>query len=194
MAQLRSSASDNELLNFYLQGDETSLAILIKRHKTKIFTQIMMFVKDQMTAEDLFQDTFIKALETIKAGRYNDEGKFGQWVSRIAYNMCVDHHRRNKRKPGVVSTDDFDIFDVLKNSEKAADENMMSNQSAAQVRKLVDMLPDEQREVIMLRHFADLSFKEISALTNVSINTALGRMRYALINIRKMILEKQLAM
>jgi RNA polymerase sigma-70 factor (ECF subfamily) len=179
----KKSTTDLELINDFKTGSEQAIALLIKRYKTKVFSQIMMFVRDQMTAEDIFQDTFIKAIDTIKSGKYIDEGKFSQWICRIAFNMCVDHHRRNKRMQTVHSTDEFD-----------AEDGLMQNQTASRVRKLVDMLPADQREVVLLRHFAELSFKEISDLTHVSINTALGRMRYALINIRRMIDDKQLAM
>jgi RNA polymerase sigma-70 factor (ECF subfamily) len=190
----KKSTTDLELINDFKTGSEQAIALLIKRYKTKVFSQIMMFVRDQMTAEDIFQDTFIKAIDTIKSGKYIDEGKFSQWICRIAFNMCVDHHRRNKRMQTVHSTDEFDVMDILPASNQNAEDGLMQNQTASRVRKLVDMLPADQREVVLLRHFAELSFKEISDLTHVSINTALGRMRYALINIRRMIDEKQLAM
>jgi len=193
MCTARLSATDNELLQSYFSGDERALAYLVKRYKTKVFTQIMMFVRDTMTAEDLFQDTFIKAIETIRSGRYNEEGKFSQWICRIAYNLCVDHFRRNKRAPAIQQTEDFDIFDVIGHSEGSAEERMIRSQTCDKVRYMINQLPGEQKEVIMLRHYADLSFREIAELTNVSINTSLGRMRYALINMRRMMKEKPVA-
>jgi len=174
--------TDQALIDLYLQGDESAFSELLKRHQQKIYTSIYLFVKDRELAEDLFQDVFIKIIDTLRKGSYNHEGKFGQWAIRIAYNMCVDQFRRNKRRTKVSGGDDFDIFDVL----ELPDEN--------RIRSLVDQLPDEQREVVVLRHYADMSFKEISQLTRVSINTALGRMRYALINIRKMMEEQAMVL
>lgn len=185
--------NDRELISRYLhQSDEQAFEELLIRHKNKIYTSIYLFVKDQSLAEDIFQDTFIKIIDTLRQGKYNEEGKFVQWAMRIAYNMCVDHFRRNRRKPTVAPTDTFDIFDVLCNTDDNAETRIIKSQTHARVRQLVDQLPPEQREVVILRHYADMSFKEIAQLTRVSINTALGRMRYALINIRKMIVEKEI--
>ncbi len=188
------SLNDQQLIHRYLDGDERSFEELLKRHKQKIYTSIYLFVKNQSLAEDIFQEVFIKIIDTLRKGKYNHEGKFVQWAMRISYNMCVDYFRRNKRRPKVSPTDTFDIFDVLQTGDDNAEQAIMKSQTHEKIRKLVDMLPDEQREVVILRHYADMSFKEISQLTRVSINTALGRMRYALINIRKMIEEKEVSL
>ncbi len=188
------SCNDRELIHLYMNGNDAAFECLLNRHKGKIFTSIYMFVKDNDLANDIFQETFIKIIDTIRSGRYNDEGKFLQWALRISYNLCVDLFRKNKRKPTISGSDDFDIFDTVSIAEECEESKIMRNQTHDKIRQLVNFLPQEQREVIMLRHYADLSFKEISELTNVSINTALGRMRYALINIRKMMMEKQISL
>ena len=184
--------SDQQLIENYLAGDETSFELLLNRHKSKIYTSIYLFVKDEDQANDIFQEVFIKIIDTLRKGKYNHEGKFLQWAMRIAYNMCVDQFRRGKRYSKVSSTETFDIFDVLESPEESMEGALMRTQTHDRIRSLVDQLPEEQREVVILRHYADMSFKEIAGLTRVSINTALGRMRYALINMRKMIAEKQL--
>jgi RNA polymerase sigma factor (sigma-70 family) len=189
-----SQVSDQELINFYLNGDHSAFETLLKRHKSKIFTQIYLFTKDRALSEDIFQEVFIKIIHTLREGRYNHEGKFVQWAMRISYNLCVDYHRRNKRRHHLSPTEDFDIFEVLRHSEESADTTMIRDETYARVRSLVDQLPPEQREVVILRHYADMSFKEIAALTQVSINTALGRMRYALINIRKLMQEREVSL
>jgi RNA polymerase sigma factor (sigma-70 family) len=186
--------NDQQLITSYLQGEERAFEELLKRHQQKIYTSIYLFVKEQSLAEDIFQEVFIKIIDTLRKGKYNHEGKFLQWAMRIAYNMCVDYFRRNKRRPQVSPTETFDIFDVLQSHDLNAEQAIMRSQTHEKVRKLVDMLPPEQREVVILRHYADMSFKEIAKLTRVSINTALGRMRYALINMRKMIEEKEIAL
>ncbi|MBL0145115.1 MAG: sigma-70 family RNA polymerase sigma factor [Chitinophagaceae bacterium] len=186
--------TDQQLVHLYVDGDADALATLVMRYKEKIFTSIYLLVKDRYLAEDIFQEVFIKVIDTLRAGKYTDEGKFLPWAMRIAHNMCVDHFRKVKRTPTIKTSDDKDIFEVLNFFEPGADQKMMANQSHDRVRRLVDMLPEDQREVIILRHYADLSFKEISDLTNCSINTALGRMRYGLINLRKMMTEKQIAL
>jgi len=186
--------NDKELILSYLDGNEKAFEELLSRHKQRIFTSIYLFVKDQAKAEDIFQDVFIKIVDTLRKGKYNHEGKFLQWALRISYNMCVDNFRRSKRRPTVSPTETFDIFDILENQEDNAEETIMKSQTHQRIRKLVDQLPPEQREVVILRHYADMSFKEIAQLTRVSINTALGRMRYALINIRRMMEEKQIAL
>ena len=183
--------NDQQLIATYLNGDERAFEELLNRHQQKIYTTIYMFVKDDSLAEDIFQEVFIKIIDTLRKGKYNHEGKFSQWAMRISYNLCVDYFRRNKRRPKVNPTDSFDIFDVLRPNEANAEQNMIKSQTHQKIRRLVDMLPPEQREVVILRHYADMSFKEISKLTRVSINTALGRMRYALINIRKLVEEHQ---
>ena len=183
--------SDQELISNYLEGNERAFEVLLGRHKQKIYTSIYLFVKEQNLAEDIFQEVFIKIIDTLRKGKYNHEGKFLQWAMRIAYNMCVDHFRRSKRHSKVTPTESFDIFDVLQSSDANMEQRIIKSQTHHRVRYLVDQLPPEQREVVILRHYADMSFKEIAQLTRVSINTALGRMRYALINIRKMIEENE---
>ncbi len=183
--------SDQQLIVQYLDGNDRAFEELLNRHQQKIYTSIYLFVKEQSLAEDIMQEVFIKIIDTLRKGKYNHEGKFLQWAMRIAYNMCVDYFRRSKRRPKVSPTDDFDIFDVLESKDLNAEQSIIRSQTHEKVRQLIDMLPPEQREVVILRHYADMSFKEIAKLTRVSINTALGRMRYALINIRKMIEEKE---
>lgn len=185
---------DQELIHMYLDGDSQALSNLVERYKDKIYTSIYLLVKDKYLAEDIFQDVFIKVIDTLNSGRYNDEGKFLPWVMRIAHNSCIDHFRKVKRSPSIKTSDDHDIFEVLNFSEAGADEKMIQSQSHERVRKMLDMLPQDQKEVIIMRHFADLSFKEISNLTGCSINTALGRMRYGLLNLRKLMIEKQIAL
>ena len=186
--------NDQQLIARYLEGDERAFEELLNRHQQKIYTSIYLFVKEQSLAEDIFQEVFIKIIDTLRKGKYNHEGKFLQWALRISYNMCVDYFRRTKRRPQVSPTDTFDIFDVLPLTEENAEQNIIRSQTHDKVRKLVDMLPPEQREVVILRHYADMSFKEIAKLTRVSINTALGRMRYALINLRKLIEKHQVVL
>ena len=188
------SCSDQDLIRGYVNGDERAFELLLNRHKGKIYTSIYMFVKDNDLANDIFQDTFIKVIDTFRSGKYNEEGKFLQWAMRISYNLCIDHFRKNKRRPTIAPSEDFDIFNVVKVVEENEETKIMQTQTYEKVRELVNSLPQEQREVIILRHYAELSFKEIAELTNVSINTALGRMRYALINIRKMISERHISL
>lgn len=186
--------NDQDLIVRYLDGEERAFEELLNRHQQKIYTSIYLFVKDQSLAEDIFQEVFIKIIDTLRKGKYNHEGKFLQWAMRIAYNMCVDHFRRSKRRPKISPTETFDIFDVLQVTDDNAEQFMIRSQTHDKIRSLVDQLPPEQREVVILRHYADMSFKEIAKLTRVSINTALGRMRYALINIRKMVEEKEVVL
>jgi RNA polymerase sigma-70 factor (ECF subfamily) len=186
-------ATDNQLVQSFQQGNNQALEVLVNRYKDKIFTSIKILVKDTFLAEDLFQDVFIKIIDTLRANRYNEEGKFLPWALRIAHNLCVDHFRKVNRTPAIKTSDDHDIFEVLNFSEAGADKLMMKEQSHDLVRRMLDMLPAEQREVIVLRHYADLSFKEIAEMTDCSINTALGRMRYGLINMRKMVEENNVA-
>jgi RNA polymerase sigma factor (sigma-70 family) len=186
--------TDHELIHQFRDGDLHALEALILRHKDKLFTSILFLVKDKYLAEDIFQDVLIKVIDTIRGGRYTEEGKFLPWAMRIAHNLCVDHFRKVKRTPAIKTSDDRDIFEVLNFTEEGADVKMMKRQSHDRVRQMLDMLPDDQKEVIILRHYADLSFKEIASLTNCSINTALGRMRYGLINLRKMMTEKRIAL
>ena len=186
--------SDQQLIHLYMDGEAEALSTLVLRYKDKIYTSIYLLVKDKYLAEDIFQDAFIRIIDTLKTGRYTDEGKFLPWAMRIAHNLCVDHFRKVKRTPAIKTSDDRDIFEVLNFTEEGADAKMMKRQSHDRVRKMLELLPEDQREVIILRHYAELSFKEIAALTNCSINTALGRMRYGLINLRKMMTEKRIAL
>ena len=186
--------NDQQLVHLYIDGNTDALSTLVNRYKDRIYTSIYLLVKDKYMAEDLFQEVFIRIIDTLRSGRYTDEGKFLSWALRIAHNMCVDHFRKIKRSPSIKTSDDRDIFEVLNFSEPSAETKMMQSQSHERVRKMIDMLPDDQREVIVLRHYADLSFKEIADLTKCSINTALGRMRYGLINMREMMAEKQIAL
>lgn len=186
--------NDEVLVLQYMHGNEHALEILIRRHKSKVFTSIFMFVRDQYLAEDLFQDTFIKVVRKLRAGQYQEEGKFLPWVMRIAHNLCIDYYRKTKRTPLITTPEGFDIFNLLQFSNGNPEKIIIRQQSHQKVREMVDRLPVEQKEVVILRHYADLSFKEIADITNVSINTALGRMRYALINLRKMQREKHIAL
>jgi RNA polymerase sigma factor (sigma-70 family) len=189
---LNSVVSEKELIQLYLKGQEEALSVLITRYESKVFTYIKMMVQDQALAEDLFQDTFIKVILTLKNGSYNEEGKFLPWVIRIAHNLTIDHFRRNKRIPTVKNSDDYDVFRTISDNVNNVEEDMVKDQVLKDVKKLVKELPFEQQQVLVLRHYADMSFQEISELTGVSINTALGRMRYALINLRKIIKEKDI--
>jgi RNA polymerase sigma-70 factor (ECF subfamily) len=181
---------DQDLVDLYIKGDESCLEILIARHKKRVFSYIMMVVRDRHLSEDIFQDTFIKVIQTLKRGSYNDEGKFLPWVLRIAHNLVIDHFRRVKRMPLVDAGEDFDIFSVLTLRQGNVEDRMVKKQIRHDIRKAIEQLPSEQREVLIMRHYMDMSFKEIADTTNCSINTALGRMRYALINLKKS-LEKQ---
>lgn len=187
-----SSASDQELINLYLSGNHSCVETLIRRYKRKVFTYIYLNVKDKHLAEDLFQDTFIKVINTLRTGTYNDEGKFLPWVLRIAHNLVIDYYRKSNRIPLIENNDEYDIFNTIQIFDECIEEKMVTDQIHKDVKKLLDLLPDEQREVIVMRHFADMSFKDIAEQTNVSINTALGRMRYALINLRKLVKEKDI--
>jgi len=182
--------SDQELIGKYLAGYEPALEKLIRRHKTRVYAYILMVVKDKELAEDLFQDTFIKVINTFRSGQYKEEGKFIQWVMRIAHNLIIDYFRKAKRIPIVENNDDYDIFDKVRIPVESVEEQLITEQIHRDVKKLIDYLPTEQKEVLVMRHYGDMSFKDIAEVTNVSINTALGRMRYALINLRKLVKEK----
>ena len=186
--------TDHQLIQLFLENEIRALEVLILRHKERLFTSIKFLVKDKHLAEDIFQDLFIKIIDTIRGGGYKEEGKFLPWAMRIAHNLCVDHFRKVKRTPAIKTSDDRDIFEVINFTEDGADVKMMKRQSHDRVRQMLELLPEDQREVIVLRHYADLSFKEIASLTNCSINTALGRMRYGLINLRKMMMQKKIAL
>jgi RNA polymerase sigma factor (sigma-70 family) len=184
--------TDQELIGRYLAGNQSSLESLIHRHKNRIFAYILMIVKEKELAEDLFQDTFIKVINTIRSGSYKEEGKFIQWAMRIAHNLIIDHFRKSKRIPTIENRDDFDIFEKVRIPVESIEERIIIEQIHKDVKKLIDYLPKEQREVLIMRHYGDMSFKDIAEVTNVSINTALGRMRYALINLRKLVDEKNI--
>lgn len=185
--------SDAELIRAYIHGHEYALEVLINRHKDKVYTSVYMLVKDKYLAEDIFQDAFLKVIKTIKDGRYAEQGKFLPWVIRVAHNLCMDHFRRVKQLIPVTLPDGQDITALLGDNLEVTD-HIEKRQVHDSVRKLVEELPEEQREVVVLRMYADMSFKDISEATGVSINTALGRMRYALINLRKLMLDKQLVL
>ena len=189
----KNNMTDDELIQLYANGDERGLEILIERYKSKIYTSIYMRVKDEFEAEDIFQETFIKVINTIKSGKYNEEGKFLPWVIRIAYNMVIDHFRKVKRTPAVVNTEGFDIFEVMDFAEDDVQKTIVRKQVDADLKKIIQLLPDDQKEVLIMRHFCEMSFKEIADITEVSINTALGRMRYALSNLRRLIEENNLS-
>ena len=186
--------SDSELVSSYIDGNEKSLDTLIKRHKQRIYSFIYSKVLDRDLTEDIFQDTFIKVIRTLKLGNYNEQGKFVSWVMRIAHNLVIDHFRKNKRIPKFENSYDFDIFSVLSDSSLNAEKSLIKDQILNDVKKLIEYLPDDQKEVLKYRFYNDMSFKEISEKTGVSINTSLGRMRYALINLRNIIDKKNLVL
>jgi RNA polymerase sigma factor (sigma-70 family) len=188
--------TDQVLVHDYLNGDENALSVLIQRHQQKVFSYVKMLVKDSQLAEDIFQDVFVKVIHTLKSGNYNEEGKFLPWIMRIAHNLSIDHFRRAKRMPVVQNSradgEEFDVFRTLRIMDDNVEDKMVKTQILKDVKRLIQELPPEQQEVLILRHYADLSFQEIAEMTNVSINTALGRMRYALINLRKIIKSKEI--
>ncbi|HEY0057569.1 MAG TPA: sigma-70 family RNA polymerase sigma factor [Flavisolibacter sp.] len=189
-----SKLTDHELIQSFVAGNTNALEALVLRHKDKLYTSILFLVKDKYLAEDIFQDVFIRVIDTTRSGRYTEEGKFLPWAMRIAHNLCVDHFRKVKRTPTIKTGDDQDIFEVLNFTEESAEDRMMKKQSHNRVKDMLDLLPEDQREVIILRHYADMSFKEIATITGCSINTALGRMRYGLINLRKMMTQKKITL
>lgn len=188
------SKTDQELIHFYLSGNNTGLETLINRHKAKVYTSIFLLVKDTYLAEDLFQDTFIKVIKTLKNGKYNEEGKFLPWVMRIAHNLVIDYFRKEKRTPVITNYDGFDIFDVLHFYDESIEEQLLREQTHKDLRMMIQRLPDSQKEVLIMRHYGEMSFKDIAETTNVSINTALGRMRYAINNLKKMMEIKELSL
>lgn len=189
-----SKLTDHDLIKSFIAGNVNALEVLVLRHKDKLYTSILFLVKDKYLAEDIFQDVFIRIIDTMRSGRYTEEGKFLPWAMRIAHNLCVDHFRKVKRTPTVKNSEDQDIFEVLNFTEDSAEDKMIKKQSHNRIKDMLDMLPADQREVIILRHYADMSFKQIAEVTDCSINTALGRMRYGLINLRKMMVQKQITL
>lgn len=187
-----SEFDDSALVKLYQSGNEAALEVLIQRYQSRLFSYIVVRIGDRELAEDVFQDCFIKVIQTLRKGNYNEEGKFLPWVMRIAHNLIIDHFRRAKRMPQAeTSYDDFDLFDVLDSGDRNAEQEVIRQQKIRMVRDLIAQLPEEQREVLIMRQYADMSFKEIAERTGVSINTALGRMRYALINLRKLMPVEQ---
>tara|TARA_B100001059_G_scaffold104422_2_gene104237 strand:- start:4460 stop:5047 length:588 start_codon:yes stop_codon:yes gene_type:complete len=180
-----SKISDQSLVKQYIQGNESCLEMLIQRHKDRLFTTIILIVKDSYIAEDIFQETFIKIIKNLKAGKYNEEGKFLPWAARIARNMAIDYFRKTKRMPTIIDSSGSDVFRTIRIKTENREEQIIRSEKENLVRAAIDKLPPEQRQVLILRHYGDLSFKEIAKMTNVSINTALGRMRYAITNMRK---------
>ncbi len=187
--------NDNELVQRFVEGDQNSLEVLIHRHKNRVYSYILLIVKNQELAEDIFQETFIKVIRSLKRGKYVENGKFVSWVLRISHNLIIDHFRKEKLQ-GTVSNDsiEVDLFNSQKFSEATIEDQMVNSQILSEVKDLVKELPEDQQQVIYMRHYMDMSFKEIAEQTGVSINTALGRMRYALINLRKLIKEKNLTL
>jgi len=179
--------SDKELVAMYISGNEYGIQQLILRYKRKVFSYIFLIVKEKHLAEDIFQDTFIKVINTLKMGTYNDEGKFLPWVNRIAHNLIIDYFRKSKRLPLAANGEDYDAYEFVKVFDECIETKMVTEQVHADIKKLIEYLPEDQKEVLKMRHYSEMSFKEIAEQTNVSINTALGRMRYALINLRKLI-------
>ncbi len=181
--------SDSQLVSLYRNGNEDAFEVLLNRHKSKIYTAIYLIVKDRYTAEDLLQETFIKAINTIRGGRYNEEGKFLPWISRIAHNLAIDHFRKEKRYPEVVLEDGSMLFNSMDFAVESSEDKQMIRETRSKLREYIRELPVEQKHVLIMRHYLDMSFQEIATRTGVSINTALGRMRYALINLRKKMMK-----
>jgi RNA polymerase sigma factor (sigma-70 family) len=187
--------NDQELVQAYIQGDQSAIESLINKHRSKVYTYILLTIKNQQLAEDLFQETFIKVIQSLRGGKYRDNGRFLSWVIRIAHNLIIDHFRKEKQMNSVSNDDtEVDLFNSKKLSDDNIEELIINSQIKTEIRILINELPDDQREVVLLRHYGGLSFKEIAEQTDVSINTALGRMRYALINLRKLIEEKKLTL
>ena len=191
---MRASLSDRDLIRAYREGDERAFETLLNRYQSGVFSKIVFVVRDHEVANDLFQDTWIKVVKVLKSGKYVEEGKFGPWVMRIAHNAAIDHFRRNRKKRMVRPTDEFDIFDTLAHDAPNAMDTMVQEEVLAELRQMIPALPEEQRAVVKMRLEQQYSFKEIAEETGVSINTALGRMRYALINLRRMVDEQQLVL
>lgn len=188
------TSCDKDLVQSYIDGNDWSLEILIRHHKERVYTYILLMVKDRELAEDLFQDTFFKVVQKLKSGKYNEEGKFIAWVLRIAHNLIIDFFRESKKIPCVEKSEEYDFFSTLNVFEDNVEDKIIREQTHSEVRRLIELLPREQKEIIMLRHFANMTFQDIADRTNININTALGRMRYALTNLRKLIEEKSISL
>ena len=189
---MSTTISDSELIRAYRGGDEQAFEILLTRHQDRVYTKINFIVRDSELANDLFQDTFIKVVRLLKEGKYVEEGKFLPWILRIAHNMSIDHFRRNKKMRMVRSRDEMDVFATIETGDAHIEDILVDGQIHSDVRRLIDELPEDQREVVRMRMYDNLSFKEIAETTGVSINTALGRMRYAVINLRKIVGENNI--
>jgi RNA polymerase sigma factor (sigma-70 family) len=189
-----SQFTDRQLVEAYASGKDEAFHELLKRYKGKVFSKIMMYVKDRALAEDIFQDTFVRAIQALKEGNYNEEGKFSAWILRIAHNLCIDYFRGKKKMPMTRGNDDYDPFDYIDNGLKNCEEANINKQVLNDTKRLLSFLPMEQKEIVMMRLYYDMSFKEISESLDISINTALGRMRYALINLRKLIEKHEMEM
>ena len=183
--------SDSQLVSLYQNGNEEAFEMLLHRHKSKLYTAIYLIVKDRYTAEDLLQETFVKAINTIRGGRYNEEGKFQPWISRIAHNLAIDHFRRNKRYPEIILEDGSRVFNSMEFAEESMESKQVLRDTRTKLRDFIKELPVEQKQVLIMRHYLQMSFQEIAERTGVSINTALGRMRYALINLRKKMVKNR---
>jgi RNA polymerase sigma-70 factor (ECF subfamily) len=188
------SITDERLIRLYIRGEESSLNILINRYRTRISGFILSKVRNVDIAEDIFQETFIKVIKTLRVGKYNEQGKFLPWVMRIAYNLCIDHFRSIKKQKFVRSRDDFDVFNLIKDTSVSEEDKLIQKKILDDVKLLIDRLPDAQKQVLKMRYYADMSFHEISESCNISINTALGRMRYAILNLRKFIQKEGLVL
>ena len=186
--------SDRQLVEAYHNGKEAAFNELLKRYKSKVYSKIMMYVRDRAVAEDIFQDTFVRAIHALKEGNYNEEGKFSAWILRIAHNLCIDYFRNVKKMPMTRERDEYNPFDFISSEQRTSEEDRMKREVKSDMKKLLNMLPDEQKEIVMMRLHYDMSFKEIADQLDISINTALGRMRYALINLRKLIEKHQMEM
>ena len=189
----KNTMSDSQLVTLYISGNEEGFEVLLGRYKSRVFTTIYLIVKDRYVAEDLVQETFIKAINTLRSGRYNDEGKFQPWILRIAHNLAIDHFRKEKRFPTIVMEDGTSVFNTLEFSEAPYELYKVQQDTKAKLRAFVEDLPESQREVLVMRHYMEMSFQDIADATGVSINTALGRMRYALINLRKKMKQHNIA-
>ncbi|MBN1131439.1 MAG: sigma-70 family RNA polymerase sigma factor [Bacteroidales bacterium] len=186
---------DQDLVQAFIKGDPSAIEVLINRHRNKVYTYILLTIKNQQLAEDLFQETFIKVIQSLRSGKYRDDGRFLSWVIRIAHNLIIDHFRKEKQMNSISNDENnIDLFNSRKLADQNIEERIVENQIRSELRELINALPEDQREVVLLRHYGELSFKEIADQTEVSINTALGRMRYALINLRKMIKEKEISL